>query len=372
MRKIICLIMIAFMASNFYGCDKPSSGTNADITFAEGQQLVFNVSSAEKTITINFKSTIKWSVSTESEWCGINPPNGDAGDAIIEITAKANETSNERVATIIIQSGEVKKIITLNQKQKGGLAVLHKDIDIVAGGGEFSVTVMSDDAKITVDIKSDWIKEVTRAPIETVLKFVAESNVNLENKVRKGTIIITAGEESETITVTQDVAIPDGESVSSPVQLGDFVIHDRNVGASTDGVAYNYSKDANHPDYVNTSFRGDYHNWIAAQTACQEGYRLPTIAEIGVIAEAMKYTLGRAYVEAESGEKCFFPFSGGFGGEEYTWNATIYWSSDKREDLGGSYPMCLLVGFEDGVFKSVVSAIDQLPSGMVRCIKTVK
>lgn len=141
----------------------------------------------------------------------------------------------------------------------------------------------------------------------------------------------------------------------------DFTVADRNVGASDDGVAYNYTNDTEHSDNRNALFKGSYYTWIEANSSCPDGWRLPTITELYAIREAMQYSEGRAYIADGNNNRCYFPLSGST--EDAAHVTGSYWSDDAE---GGMYCTFFVISINDTVSNQ---AYPHILGNTVRCVK---
>ena len=157
------------------------------------------------TVTIPFTATGDWTASLMNDraegWITIAPSSGKAGDVLLSITAAANDTYDERNATIVLKCGTVTKNIVLTQKQKDAILVSASKYEIPSEGGEINIEVQAN-VTFEVEVKSEWIKQIeTRALATSSLNFTIE--VNETGEPREGEIIIKNGELSETIQVFQ-------------------------------------------------------------------------------------------------------------------------------------------------------------------------
>lgn len=157
---------------------------------------------------VSFTATADWTaslVNTRAEsWITVSPTSGTKGDHTITITASANETYDERNATVVLKCGTVSKNIVVAQKQKDALTVTSSKYEVDGNGGNISVEVKAN-ISFEVEVKADWIKQVkssnTRALTTSNLNFTIEPNETGDK--REGEIIIKNGELSETIKVYQ-------------------------------------------------------------------------------------------------------------------------------------------------------------------------
>lgn len=161
------------------------------------------------TIYIPFTVTGEWSATMINDradsWITIDPSSGNSGDIELSVTTTANETYDERNATIVLQCGDDKKEIVVTQKQKDALTVTSSKYEVSSDGGNISVEVKAN-IEYEIEVKTDWIKQVenqdTRALTSSIFNF--EVDFNDTGEKREGEIIIKSGNLSETIKVYQE------------------------------------------------------------------------------------------------------------------------------------------------------------------------
>ena len=162
---------------------------------------------------ITFTSSVAWTAevvnSRADAWCSINPTSGEAGDAKITVTTKANDTPDDRTASIIIKAGTASKTIAVSQKQKNALTVTASKFEIGAEGGEVAIEVKANiDFEYAIEESAkEWITyQTTRAMKTSTLVFKVAKNDDLEK--REGKIAIKSDEFNEVITIYQAGAEP--------------------------------------------------------------------------------------------------------------------------------------------------------------------
>lgn len=165
-------------------------------------------------ITVEFVTQSDWSVSVVNSraenWCSISPLSGGAGKATFIIRTIANDTYDERNATIILQAGADSKTITVTQKPQKALLISSNKIEIKKEGGEFSLEIKSN-VKFEYFIEEgiDWLSistTDTRTLSTTQLLFNVAPN--LSGYKREASITITDGTLSELVSVYQEGDIP--------------------------------------------------------------------------------------------------------------------------------------------------------------------
>ena len=157
--------------------------------------------------TVAFTAHKAWAISAKDsraidKWYTIEPMKGDAGNATISITIKANDTYEQRSTTITIICGEDSETIEVKQSQKGVIIIADKEYEFDHNGGklDFDVNTSVDlDINVSDNAKS-WIKQVSTRALETKsLHFDIANSTQSEN--REGIITISGA------GITQDIII---------------------------------------------------------------------------------------------------------------------------------------------------------------------
>lgn len=172
------------------------SPTNVDFSTDGGTSKV--------TITSSAAWTAELVNDRADDWCSIDSTSGSAGTSTLTITATANDTPDDRTATIVVKSGTLSKTINVSQKQKDALTVTSSKFEVDAEGGEVVVEVKANiDFEYAIDdAAKDWISyEGTRAIQTSTLVFKVAKNDDTEK--REGTITIKSGEFSEDVMIYQ-------------------------------------------------------------------------------------------------------------------------------------------------------------------------
>ncbi len=176
------------------------------IVISENTDLSPTISQDGESKTIRFTAKKPWQASVNdtraaADWLHVSPASGEAGEAELTITAERNETTDDRVGYVKIVSGDSSVSISVTQKQRDALTVSPSKRTLDAPETEFEIEVRAN-IQFEVEVKADWIEQIaTRAMTTTVLKFKAKRNVGEE---RTGSIVIRSGDQSETITITQE------------------------------------------------------------------------------------------------------------------------------------------------------------------------
>ena len=220
MRKLflIAAMVCAILSSCSEGGEETGQTNNDPAPVVPAPEIKLESSSADfpangGTTNISFSSTRDWTAKITNdranEWLSINPTSGNAGNAKISISTKANDTTDDRQASISIYSEGRNKSITVTQKQKDALTVTASKFEVGAEGGDIKIEVK---ANINFeyyidDTAKDWVTYTgTRAMKTSTLSFkVAENN---DSQKREAKIYIKSGSFNEVITIYQAGAEP--------------------------------------------------------------------------------------------------------------------------------------------------------------------
>lgn len=179
----------------------------AEASFSGGN-LSVNFSSSAGSASVDLTASGSWTASfvndRAKDWCSISTSEGGRGKATITVSVKENPDYDQRSASINFVCGDVKRTIVVTQKQKDGLLVTSKRLDVDQPGGRITVEVkanVSFDYAVSDNAKS-WIRPVgTKALTSSVLSFDVAANETVEK--REGEIIVTASTGSEVVKVYQ-------------------------------------------------------------------------------------------------------------------------------------------------------------------------
>ncbi len=214
MKKILSLMAILCM---FVACDK---SPNQDTPTPEAGKIEFPgdivpepvLGSDASSTTINFVTNASWKIDVATKadsWISVAPDKGEAGEATVTITAKENDSYDDRSAVITIVCGSASKKFSVTQKQKDAITVTKSRFEAEAEESEIKIEVK---ANVEFDYKIDeksasWITPVkTKGLVSTELSFKLAENEELSP--REGAITFTSGDLSETITILQKGTAP--------------------------------------------------------------------------------------------------------------------------------------------------------------------
>ncbi|MBQ1227864.1 MAG: PDZ domain-containing protein, partial [Alistipes sp.] len=214
MKKLlyVLFVMVAFVACSDSGID--DGGGNSNNEKPKVPEITLDATAANfatdggSTIVI-FTSSDAWTAEAINNradaWCSVSPTSGSAGASKITITTTANDTTDDRTATIVIKSGTAQKSIAVSQKQKDALTVTSSKFEVSADGEDIEIEVKANidfNVEIEESAKSWVTHRSTRAMKSSTL--IIEVDENDGSEKRKANISITGGGLKETITIYQE------------------------------------------------------------------------------------------------------------------------------------------------------------------------
>lgn len=144
-RNVFVLPVLGLLFILCQGCleDKEENPApeSPSITVESGEDIpVFET--AGSTASLTFTATSDWTVSVDdaaSSWLSVSPASGEAGTHTLSLVTVANESYDERNASVTITSGNAKKTLTVTQKQKDALILTSNKVEVDTEGGDFSI-----------------------------------------------------------------------------------------------------------------------------------------------------------------------------------------------------------------------------------------
>ncbi|MGN0194989.1 MAG: BACON domain-containing protein [Candidatus Cryptobacteroides sp.] len=347
-RFFLAWMLCSIISGLFSGCtpadneDGKDKEENYDISFPQTDTPAPVFSSQGGTDKVSFTATADWTATVmetrAGSWCSVEPLSGKAGNVTLSVTTEPNDTPDDREAVITLLCGTKKIEFKVMQKQKDALTTTDSTFEVDENGDEIEIVIKANitfECTVEEDAAS-WItpiepKVTTRGLVETSMLFAVAPN--FEMKSREGRIIVSSGDLSEVITVTQAAAKPVEISNEQEVDLGLSVVWASwNVGASKPEEVGNYyawgETATKNAYYINSYARGnDYTDGKeihldashdAATANWGNKWRMPTEEEIMELKRSEKLQLrkythngveGLLYVST-NGKSIFFPYTG--------------------------------------------------------------
>ena len=220
MKKLLFLLSAIML----YGCnsdnginyedEKNSSVTVTEISLSTSEMVVGSengscIVSVRLTTEGYSYNEPEWKLMGGALWCAPSETSG-RGNRDIKFTVSENPDSDDRSATFTITCQNLQSHFKVTQKGKDTLTVTTSTIDVESEGGEVIIEVKSNveySYEIAEECK-EWITAAddTRAIETTKINLNISPNLNLEE--RRGVVIVSSGDISETITIIQFAAEP--------------------------------------------------------------------------------------------------------------------------------------------------------------------
>ena len=212
-QNLFVLPVLGLLLMLCQGCsedkeENPPAPESPSIT-VESEEDIPVFDTAGGTLALTFTTTSDWTASVDgaaSGWLSVSPASGEAGTHTLSLVTTANDSYDERNASVTITSGSVKKTITVTQKQKDALLLTSNKVELEAEGGDFSIDLQVN-VEVTYEIESGaqtWLTPVARSRglTSSVLAFHAEANEEAE--ARQAVIKLAGGNGlTEEVTVYQ-------------------------------------------------------------------------------------------------------------------------------------------------------------------------
>ena len=114
------LLFSLFTILAFVACSDDGTGVEEDKVI-KLETPVAKIEPNVNSTVIKFFAAEPWTaevvITRADDWCSISPTSGDAGEATITITTTTNDSSKERLAKVVIKSGETEKAIEVKQEE---------------------------------------------------------------------------------------------------------------------------------------------------------------------------------------------------------------------------------------------------------------
>lgn len=200
MKHLIQTIAAVALVAFTVGCNpEPQNETTKSAISTE-----FVVDAQSSVVPISFNALTDWTATSSEAWAKLSAESGKAGDVKLSVTVEANDTYEDRSATVTISTSILSTEYKITQKMKNDFEIemVYKisaeaqTIDFeLKSNVEYNFTISAEAA--------DWISEVNTkaAPSTSVKSFEIAANDGLSP--RKGVIVVTTPETAFGIEVEQ-------------------------------------------------------------------------------------------------------------------------------------------------------------------------
>ena len=214
MRRISFLFLMLFClaCSRTLELDSATSSSGIESSLSSDGSLQLVVPSEGGTTTINVASSSSWTAQFINQnaklWCHLSSNEGKKGTSL-SVKVEANVSNDERVASFSIVSGELKRHVTITQKQKDAI-LLSTNTVVVSSDKETIDISVRHNIDYSVEVSTDcqeWITLLTtRSLTDDHVQFLVSENSGERQRV--GTILFKSSLGTETVRVYQDGFVP--------------------------------------------------------------------------------------------------------------------------------------------------------------------
>lgn len=236
--NLFCLISILINIS-FASCTEKGQTEEAFLKISE-ETLSFPNNESDALIYV--QSNIEYSISSDKQWCTITEQESTSTQTdkyLIKVSE--NTESENRTATITINSSIKNLQIVVEQTAGYGLIVKEKSYQIPSQGGTFTIELTTN-GEYSYSLDNNWITETTDSKSRAMKDYKLDFNVSANHgQERIGNITFTLGNIKETVTVRQKAGKPATVSGETPIEICTSLGLGWNLGnqldAHNDGIA---------------------------------------------------------------------------------------------------------------------------------------
>lgn len=147
MNKLKFFMFVAVLAFAAYGCRKP-----VEVSFVAN---AFEVGAQGGVLEANLESNGDWNINSVPDWITVSPISG-TGNAVLTLTVLPNSTTESRTCEIKATTKDNTAVLTVTQAFGVYLAIFPDSYECGEAGGQFDVTVSSNDSWSVSELP-DWI-----------------------------------------------------------------------------------------------------------------------------------------------------------------------------------------------------------------------
>ncbi len=193
MKKLLSLMILLAGVTMFTSCSNDDATyTPSPVLEVSNADLKFDATGGTGQVTVNATGTV--TATTESQWVVLQV-NGNT----VTVTAAENTTLNGRSATIVLNSGDAKAVVTATQK--GGTYGLKDGTNYSIGDEALTLNLgLIHSSAVEVKSLADWL---TASFDDDADEFIINVAANETGWRRTGQVAFKTGNIKDTITITQ-------------------------------------------------------------------------------------------------------------------------------------------------------------------------
>ena len=147
MNKLKFFMFVAVLAFAAYGCRKP-----VEVSFVAN---AFEIGAQGGVLEASLESNGDWNINSVPDWITVSPISG-TGNAVLTLTVLLNSTTESRTCEIKATTKDNTAVLTITQAFGVYLAIFPDSYECSEVGGQFDVTVSSNDSWSVSELP-DWI-----------------------------------------------------------------------------------------------------------------------------------------------------------------------------------------------------------------------
>ena len=204
-RKYIIFLLSFILSFSFVNCGGGGGGDddgpviNKNSLAVSTSSITFDAAASQQ--TVNVTANCDWKVTCSATWLTINPTSGNA-NATLTLSAQEN-TITTREATVTVTGGGFTRTISVTQRGA--------DVKLTVSPQTLEFEYKEEEKTVALTTNTTWTVSSDQSWC-TVSKSSGNNNENIAVKVsqnnspdkRTANVIITAGNKTETVTVTQN------------------------------------------------------------------------------------------------------------------------------------------------------------------------
>lgn len=210
-----------------------SCGEEDDKVNVSRSEIVFGIDGGEESFDVT--SNTSWYISSKPSWVRLDRESGK-GDKTVTVTVEKNNDITERSATMLIIAGDDEDRITIKQEGRAPVVTVNPTTLNFASKKDdahsFSIT---SDKSWTMTECPDWLTpSATSGNSGSTSVMLTTTSANDTPNTRQGQVVISDGENSAILPVTQDAG-----------RTSDCKTVPANILRMSDDICYNYKCGSN-------------------------------------------------------------------------------------------------------------------------------
>ena len=225
--------MLLFLClNNACSSDSDDEPTTPELILS-AQEMTFAKSGGTQTLSIATNAKTLDVTSQQPSWCIVKEVASNSTKVHkFEVTAQPNSETSARETAIDVKAGTLGKSIRVTQGEADGLLLESTKIENVKATGETVSVKLKSNRSVSIKINDSWItKATTRAMQEYTYTFLIATNYG---DARTGSISFTAGDLTESVTITQVKGEKNELSGGSPAEVATTLGMGWNLGNQLD------------------------------------------------------------------------------------------------------------------------------------------